>query len=96
MPRKRAKPDFEAIALLPDGRLFVLGSGSTLIACERTGRRFVGIELDPLYVDLAVRRWETETGRKASLETAEPTTPLAPPTRPRVRVPAGSSREDRT
>ena len=100
-------PTPKPVALLADALLDVTnrgevvvdtftGSGSTLIACERTGRRFVGIELDPLYVDLAVRRWETETGRKASLETAEPTTPLAPPTRPRVRVPAGSSREDRT
>jgi len=42
-----------------------LGSGTTLIACERTGRVCYGIELDPLYVDTAVRRWERYTGEKA-------------------------------
>ena len=42
-----------------------LGSGSTLIACERLGRRCFGVELDPRYVDVAVRRWEAFTGRKA-------------------------------
>ncbi len=44
------------------------GSGSTLIACQRSGRRFRGIELDPLYVDLAVARWERETGLTAERE----------------------------
>jgi DNA modification methylase len=34
-----------------------LGSGSTLIAAERTGRICCGIELDPLYVDTAIKRW---------------------------------------
>ena len=43
-----------------------LGSGATLMACERTGRRCHGIELDPLYVDVIVRRWQTYTGDKAS------------------------------
>ena len=38
-----------------------LGSGSTLMAAEETGRRCFGIELDPLYVDLAIRRWQTKT-----------------------------------
>ncbi len=42
-----------------------LGSGSTLIACERAGRRCFGLEIDPRYVDVAVRRWETYTGQKA-------------------------------
>jgi len=42
-----------------------LGSGSTLIACERTGRVCAGIELDPLYVDVAVRRWEHWSGEVA-------------------------------
>jgi DNA modification methylase len=41
------------------------GSGTTLIACERTGRRFVGLDLDPRYVDTAIERWEALTGRKA-------------------------------
>jgi len=42
-----------------------LGSGSTLIACERTGRTCYGMELEPLYVDVAVRRWEAFNGEKA-------------------------------
>ena len=42
-----------------------LGSGSTLIACERTGRRCCGVEIDPLYVDTAVRRWQKFTGAEA-------------------------------
>jgi len=45
-----------------------LGSGSTLIACERTGRICRGVELDPLYVDLIVRRFEKETGLPATLQ----------------------------
>lgn len=42
-----------------------MGSGSTLLAAERTGRIARGLELDPLYVDLAIRRWERQTGRSA-------------------------------
>jgi DNA modification methylase len=42
-----------------------LGSGSTLIACERTGRTCYGMELDPLYVDIAIARWEAFTREKA-------------------------------
>ena len=44
-----------------------LGSGSTLIAAERTGRICRGLELDPLYVDTIVRRWERVTGGTAIL-----------------------------
>lgn len=43
-----------------------LGSGSTLIAAERVGRTCYGIELDPLYVDTAIRRWQRFTGAKAT------------------------------
>jgi hypothetical protein len=43
------------------------GSGTVLIAAERTGRRARAIEIDPLYVDTAVRRWERYTGRSATL-----------------------------
>lgn len=39
-----------------------LGSGTTLIAAERTGRVCFGMELDPRYVDVIVRRWQTYTG----------------------------------
>ena len=42
-----------------------LGSGSTLIACEQTGRVCCGMEIDPLYVDTAIRRWQSITGKKA-------------------------------
>jgi len=42
-----------------------LGSGSTLIAAERVGRVCRGIELDPLYVDVAIRRWQQLTGDAA-------------------------------
>ena len=41
------------------------GSGSTLIACEKTGRRARLIELDPKYVDVIVRRWQDWTGKTA-------------------------------
>ena len=41
------------------------GSGTTLLAAERTGRRGCGIELDPLYVDLTIRRWQRMTGQVA-------------------------------
>jgi DNA methylase len=42
-----------------------IGSGSTLIACEEIGRRCYGVELDPLYVDVAARRWQNATGKDA-------------------------------
>jgi len=42
-----------------------LGSGSTLIAAERVGRRCRGLDLDPAYVDLTIRRWERLTGQQA-------------------------------
>jgi DNA modification methylase len=45
------------------------GSGSTLIAAEQTGRRAFLMELDPLYCDVIVSRWETFTGQKARRET---------------------------
>lgn len=49
-----------------------LGSGTTLAACETTGRICRGIELDPRFVDVSVRRWEQLTGREAVLaETGE-------------------------
>ena len=42
-----------------------LGSGTTLIAAQSCGRICFGIEIDPLFVDLAIRRWQTFTGEKA-------------------------------
>jgi len=44
------------------------GSGSTLIAAEQAGRRAFLMEVDPLYADVIVRRWEEFTGRKAKRE----------------------------
>jgi DNA modification methylase len=45
-----------------------LGSGSTLIAAERTGRCCRGVELDPLYIDVILRRYQRETGESAVLQ----------------------------
>lgn len=45
-----------------------LGSGTTLIAAEQTGRVCYGSELDPKYVDVIVRRWQQFTGKQAVLE----------------------------
>ena len=42
-----------------------LGSGTTVIAAERTGRRCYGLELDPGYVDTVIRRWQAQTGERA-------------------------------
>ena len=42
-----------------------LGSGSTLIACEKTKRVCYGMELDPHYCDVIINRWEQYTGKKA-------------------------------
>jgi DNA modification methylase len=44
------------------------GSGSTLIACEKTARKCFMMELDPAYCDVIVKRWEAATGKQATLE----------------------------
>lgn len=44
------------------------GSGSTLIACEKTGRRARLMEIDPRYADVIVDRWQQYTGLEATLE----------------------------
>jgi DNA modification methylase len=44
-----------------------LGSGTTVVAAERTARRARGIEIDPAYVDVAIKRWQTYTGKFAML-----------------------------
>lgn len=49
-----------------------LGSGTTLMAADRAGRRFRGIDIDPGYVDVAVERWSARTGLEPRLERAEP------------------------
>ncbi len=66
-----------------------LGSGSTLIAAERTGRVCRGVELDPLYVDVIIRRYEAATGEAAILfETGETFQDLA------ARRPAETTRTE--
>ena len=42
-----------------------LGSGTTVVAAERTGRRCYGLEIDPAYVDVTIRRWQAFTGNAA-------------------------------
>jgi DNA modification methylase len=75
-------PTVKPVAMLADAILDVtcrndivldgfLGSGSTLIAAERTGRTCYGVELDPGYVDVIIRRWQRETGLSAVLEGAD-------------------------
>ncbi len=44
-----------------------LGSGTTLIACERTNRVFRGVEIDPAYVDVTLERWTAMTGKEPEL-----------------------------
>jgi hypothetical protein len=72
----RLHPTVKPVALVADaildcssrGHLVLdafLGSGTTLIAAERTGRTCYGIELDPLYVDTIIRRWQAYAGEIA-------------------------------
>lgn len=46
------------------------GSGTTIIACEKTGRVSYSMELDPRYCDVIVQRWQTLTGENAKLESS--------------------------
>ena len=45
-----------------------MGTGTTLIACEKTRRKCYGMELDEHYCDVIIKRWEDYTGKKATLE----------------------------
>jgi DNA modification methylase len=79
----RDHPTVKPVAMLEDALLDLtnrgdlvldpfLGSGSMLIACERTGRVCRGLELDPLYADVIIRRFEAASGTPAILaETGE-------------------------
>lgn len=44
-----------------------MGTGTTLIACEKTNRKCYGMEIDPLYCDVIAERWEKYTGKTAKL-----------------------------
>lgn len=44
------------------------GSGTTIVACEQLDRRCFAIEIEPVYVDVAVRRWQKLAGKDATLE----------------------------
>ncbi|HEX8913559.1 MAG TPA: DNA modification methylase [Humisphaera sp.] len=53
------------------------GSGTTVIACQRVGRRCYAMELSPAYCDVIVARWERFTGKKAVRQRADEGTPAA-------------------
>ena len=58
----------EAISVLDKNSIVLdvfLGSGTTIIACEKTDKICYGIEKDPKYCDVIVKRWEDFTGNKA-------------------------------
>lgn len=44
-----------------------IGSGTTAVACELTGRRCLGVEIDPGYCQVVIERWQSLTGRQALL-----------------------------
>jgi DNA modification methylase len=50
-----------------------VGSGTTILAAHRTGRLCAAMEIDPVYVDVAIRRWETATGIPAVLASTRET-----------------------
>ena len=76
--QKRVHPTQKPIALaewcfdkyMPEAKSVLdlfLGSGSTLIACEKTNRKCYGLEIDPHYCSVIIERWEKFTGQKAEL-----------------------------
>ena len=78
-----------------------MGSGTTMMAAEKIGRRACGMELDPLYVDVAIRRWKAATkadvflvgdGRTfeeiAAARLGRPAAPASPPTPAPAPAPA--------
>ena len=76
---KRVHPTQKPVALAewviktiaPEAKTVIdlfIGSGSTLIACERMGVTCFGCELAPAYVDVCIKRWQDFTGQKATLD----------------------------
>jgi len=72
-----------------------IGSGTTLLASERSGRRCYGMELDPLYVDTAIRRWQNLTGRGARRSSDHKTFREIEADSERVNEKAGNTRHHR-
>ena len=67
---KPVKFVIEAISILQSNDIVLdvfLGSGTTIIACEKTNRSCYGLELDPKYCDVIIKRWEDYTGQTAKL-----------------------------
>jgi DNA modification methylase len=65
------------------------GSGSTIVAAEKTGRQACGLEIDPKYIDVAVRRWQLFTGKSAVLDGT--TASFEEVTEQRINLPAIAS-----
>ena len=65
--RSDLHPTMKPVALCAKLIDFFSGSGSTLMACEETGRNCYAMELDPKYADVTITRWEEATGQKAVL-----------------------------
>jgi DNA modification methylase len=78
-PTQKPLPLMEwCISFVPDGALVVdpfMGSGTTGVACVKQGRRFVGIEIEPRYFDIACRRIEAAS-RQPDLFIETPSEPL--------------------
>ena len=70
------------------------GSGTLILAAERTQRRARVIELEPRYCDVAVRRWEEMTGRKAVLEHASPPGAIALPAPTTLLLPPPNKKDE--
>ncbi len=76
------------------------GSGTAFIACEKTGRRCFGLEIDPHYCDVIITRWEAFTGLTATLETEcqtdSTTLPMIPSLKPSRSPSKGRSKRSRS
>ena len=68
-PSQRIFQNILSLTLAQADRVFepFAGTGTTLIACEKTKRKCYGMEIDPHYCDVIVARWEKYTGKKAPL-----------------------------
>ena len=69
------------------------GAGTSILAAERVGRHAYALEFEPRYVDVAIRRWQSFTGRDAILAEAGTTFDELAQDRDRQRKAAGSPSE---